>query len=205
VSPRPYRGKRFFDLSALVLGSPLWLPALGLCAGAVGLTSGRPILFTQQRVGRDGRPYMMLKFRTMKHAAEGNPIFPDESVVTPVGRFLRRTSLDELPQLLNVARGDMSIVGPRPALAYQVDRFTPEQRRRMAVRPGMTGLAQVRGRNRIPWAKRIEHDLEYLQVQSPWTDVRILFQTLGVALTGAGTSGHPPDDPIAAIEGPTHR
>jgi lipopolysaccharide/colanic/teichoic acid biosynthesis glycosyltransferase len=126
-----------------------------------------------------------------------NPLFPDRDRITGVGRLLRRFSLDELPQLLNVVNGEMSIVGPRPTLAYQVARYDDRQRGRLTVRPGVTGLAQVRGRNAMPWAERIELDLEYVRTQSLWRDVQILWWTLAAVIRGAGVEGHPTDDPLA--------
>ena len=195
----PYRGKRVVDL---VLLAVVALPAalVGVpCALAVLLTSRGPVLFRQQRVGRDGRTFDMIKFRTMTHG--DNPIFPDADRITSAGRILRRTSLDELPNLLNVWRGEMSIVGPRPTLGYQVERYTERQRGRLAVNPGLTGLAQIRGRNALTWAERIDHDLEYVATQSPWLDLRICLATVRVALTGAGVEGHPDDDPLAAPPG----
>ena len=192
----PYRGKRAFDLAALVvLAGPALVVALP-CALAVWLTSPGPVLFRQERVGRDGRPFQLLKLRTM--VAGDNPTFPDASRITAVGRLLRRTSLDELPNLVNVARGEMSIVGPRPTLAYQVARYDERQRGRLAVRPGLTGLAQVRGRNALPWSRRIDHDLEYVATQSPRLDLQILVATVGVLAGGAGVEGHPLDDPLSA-------
>jgi len=167
---RPYRGKRTVDLVLLALVA---VPAavLGVvCAAAVRLTSSGPVFFRQQRVGRDGVPFEMVKFRSMR--AGVNPIFPDADRITPVGRVLRRTSLDELPNLVNVARGEMSVVGPRPTLAYQVDRYDDRQRVRLDVRPGLTGLAQVNGRNELSWPARIELDLEYVDRQSVALDLR---------------------------------
>jgi len=134
------------------------------------------------------------KFRSM--LVGDNPVIPDASRITAVGAWLRRLSLDELPQLINVARGEMSVVGPRPTLPYQVERYDDRQRLRLAVRPGLTGLAQVRGRNALPWAERIEHDLAYVQTQSVRLDLRILAATASVVLTGEGAEGHPTDDPI---------
>jgi lipopolysaccharide/colanic/teichoic acid biosynthesis glycosyltransferase len=195
---RPYRGKRAFDLIVLVV---LSLPAgtLGLVAAlAVKLDDRGPVLFRQERVGRGGRAFHVLKLRTMAHGA-ANPLFPDGSRITRSGRVLRRLSLDELPQLLNVLRGDMSIVGPRPTLAYQVARYTPEQRRRLAVRPGLTGLAQVKGRNNLPWADRILLDLEYIRKQSPLYDLYVLLLSVKVVL-GGDVEGHPADDPIARLD-----
>ncbi len=138
----------------------------------------------------------MVKFRTM--VVGDNPIIPDDSRITVAGRWLRRSSLDELPNLLNVAWGEMSMVGPRPTLEYQVERYDARQRRRLACRPGLTGLAQIRGRNALSWSERIEHDLEYVETQSPFLDLRILWATVAVLVTGAGVEGHAGDDPLAA-------
>ena len=193
-----YHGKRVLDLWVLCAAA---LPASVIgaaCAVAVKLTSPGPVFFRQQRVGRDGRPFDLLKFRSMVDAPD-NPVFPHPSRITPVGEWLRRFSLDEIPQLINVARGEMSIVGPRPALAYQVARYDARQRGRLSVNPGVTGLAQVKGRNTIAWAERIEWDLEYVTRQSPWLDLKIVAETVRQLLTGRGVEGHPPDDPIAAI------
>lgn len=197
-----YRGKRLFDLVVLVVVS---IPALligGVCALAIRLTSRGPVLFRQDRVGLSSQGFTVLKFRTMIDAPEGNPMFPDESRITPVGRILRRTSLDELPQLINVARGEMSIVGPRPTLRYQTDRYTDRQRLRLSVRPGLTGLAQVRGRNSMSWPERIEVDIEYVANQSMGLDLRILVNTVRTVLGGSGVGGHPTDDPLATPEQP---
>jgi lipopolysaccharide/colanic/teichoic acid biosynthesis glycosyltransferase len=129
-----------------------------------------------------------------------NPIFPDATRITGVGRVLRRFSLDELPQLVNVAKGDMSVVGPRPTLAYQVERYDEFQRRRLAVRPGLTGWAQVNGRNSLDWPTRIRLDVEYVERQSPATDLRIIARTLQTMLSGEGVEGHPTDDPLATTD-----
>jgi lipopolysaccharide/colanic/teichoic acid biosynthesis glycosyltransferase len=191
----PYRGKRAVDLIVLAGAA---LPALVIgagCAAAVRLTSPGPVLFRQERVGCDGRPFMMVKFRTM--FVGDNPIVPEATRITSAGRWLRRSSLDELPNLVNVARGEMSIVGPRPTLAYQVERYDDRQRRRLAVRPGITGLAQVRGRNALTWAERIDHDLEYVDRQSVGLDLRILLSTVLVLATGSGVEGHAHDDPLS--------
>jgi sugar transferase EpsL len=193
----PYRGKRAVDVAVLALAS---IPALAVglaCAAAVKATSPGPIFFRQERAGLAGRPFRVWKFRTMVDAPSTGP-FPDVERITPAGRWLRRLSLDELPQLLNVALGEMSIIGPRPTLPYQVERYTPSQRGRLSVRPGVTGLAQVRGRNAISWAERIEMDLEYVRHQSPWLDLRIMAWTVGAVVRGSGVEGHPRDDPIAA-------
>jgi lipopolysaccharide/colanic/teichoic acid biosynthesis glycosyltransferase len=196
----PYRGKRSLDVVLLALVA---LPAAVLgavCAVAVRVTSTGPVLFRQVRIGRDGVPFEVLKFRTM--LAGDNPIFPDATRITSAGRWLRRLSLDELPQLINVARGEMSVVGPRPTLAYQVERYTDRQRLRLCVAPGLTGLAQVSGRNALSWDARIELDVAYVQTQSIRTDLRILARTLQVVLTGEGAEGHPTDDPLATTDDP---
>lgn len=193
---RPYRGKRAVDLCLLaVVAMPAALVG-AVCALAVRATSPGPVFFRQERVGMDGRPFTVWKFRTM--VAGDNPVFPDASRITPVGRVLRRLSLDELPQLINVARGEMSVVGPRPTLAYQVERYDARQRRRLAVRPGLTGLAQVNGRNALDWPTRIEFDVRYVETQSVRTDLQILARTVRTMLSGEGVEGHPTDDPLAA-------
>ncbi len=195
---RPYPGKRAFDLAVLLL---LALPASalgGLAALAVKIDDRGPVLFRQERIGLGGKAFHVLKLRTMIHGST-NPLFPDALRITRSGRVLRRLSLDELPQLLNVLRGEMSIVGPRPTLAYQVARYTPEQQRRLSVRPGLTGLAQVKGRNNLPWSDRIALDLEYLEKQSPLYDAFVLLMSVKVVLS-ADVQGHPIDDPIARLD-----
>lgn len=194
---RPYAGKRVLDLVLLVIVA---LPAalVGLvCAVAVRRSGPGPVLFRQARIGRDGVPFTPLKFRTMIDGP--NPLFPDDTRITRAGHVLRRMSLDELPQLINVLRGEMSIVGPRPALPYQVERYDARQLGRLAVRPGITGLAQVNGRNSLTWAERIEWDLAYVERQSLAFDLRIVARTIAVVVTGSGVKGHPIDDPIAEI------
>ena len=195
MSSAPYRGKRAVDLAILALVS---LPAAliaGACALAVGVSSPGPVLFRQERVGRNGEAFVCLKFRTMVDG--DNPIIPDAAHITKVGAVLRRLSLDELPQLVNVARGEMSIVGPRPTLAYQVERWTDRQRGRLAVRPGLTGLAQVNGRNDLSWPERIEWDLDYVERQSLRTDIAVLARTARAMLGGDGATAA--DDPIAQV------
>ena len=193
----PYRGKRIVDLAILgLVAVPALLVAAG-CALAIRVTSRGPVLFLQERVGMNGEPFVVWKFRTMLDG--DNPIIPSADRITTVGRFLRRTSLDELPQLVNVARGEMSVVGPRPTLAYQVERWTERQRGRLAVRPGLTGLAQVNGRNDLSWPERIEYDLDYVDTQSVLVDVGILLRTVTVMLGGEGTGATAADDPIAAL------
>jgi lipopolysaccharide/colanic/teichoic acid biosynthesis glycosyltransferase len=173
---------------ALVLVSPL----LGLAALAVKLGDGGPILYRQTRVGMDGVDFELLKLRTMIVGAErqgaGYAVDEGDSRITRAGRVLRRLSLDELPQLWNVIRGEMSVIGPRPTLRYQTDRYTPRQRRRLDVKPGITGWAQVHGRATLPWAERIELDVWYVEHRSPWLDVAIRAKT-PLALFGGTYKG----------------
>ncbi len=194
----PYRGKRVLDLVLLAVVAVPAIAVGAVCALAVRLTSRGPVFFRQDRVGMGGEVFSVWKFRTM--VAGDNPIFPDASRITSAGRWLRRLSLDELPQLLNVAAGEMSIVGPRPTLPYQVERYDGRQRLRLCVRPGLTGLAQVNGRNALDWSARIELDITYVQIQSVRTDLGILARTAKVVLSGEGAEGHPTDDPLATTE-----
>jgi lipopolysaccharide/colanic/teichoic acid biosynthesis glycosyltransferase len=195
----PFAGKRVVDwLVLLAVSVPVILLGL-VCAVAVKLTSRGPVFFQQERVGMDGVRFDVVKFRTM--VVGDNPIFPDATRITSAGKWLRRLSLDELPQLINVVRDEMSVVGPRPTLQYQVDRYDDRQRLRLCVRPGLTGLAQIRGRNTLSWSQRIEYDVEYVQTQSLWLDVKILVGTIRVLLTGEGAEGHPEDDPLATPDG----
>jgi lipopolysaccharide/colanic/teichoic acid biosynthesis glycosyltransferase len=188
-SAGPYaRGvKRGLDL---VGGCVLLLataPLHGICALAVVLDSGRPVYFHQRRTGHQGQEFWLHKLRTMTVGTdERSGGYPTADMVTGVGRFLRRWSLDELPQLINIVRGDMSFVGPRPALPDQVRRYTTRQRGRLEVRPGLTGLAQVRHRNDAPWSVRIESDLEYVDRVSLRTDLGVLCKTLPAVFSGSG-------------------
>jgi lipopolysaccharide/colanic/teichoic acid biosynthesis glycosyltransferase len=179
-------GKRVFDLALATTGLVLLSPVLLLCALAVKLTSRGPVLYIQERVGRNGVPFPFIKFRTMVVGAEsqgaGILCLRDDPRVTRVGRILRRFSLDEAPQLVNVLRGEMSVIGPRPGLDYQVRAYTPFQQRRLTVRPGITGWAQVNGRNAIAWDQRIIRDVEYVEQMSLAMDVRILRRTVRAVL-----------------------
>jgi lipopolysaccharide/colanic/teichoic acid biosynthesis glycosyltransferase len=154
---------------------------LAVAAVAIRLGDGGPILYRQRRVGRAGVEFELLKLRTMEVDAErrgaGFAVNEGDPRITRVGRILRRLSLDEVPQLWNVVRGDMSLIGPRPTLAYQVERYTPRQRRRLEVKPGITGWAQIHGRARLPWDDRIELDVWYVEHRSPWLDLKILART----------------------------
>jgi lipopolysaccharide/colanic/teichoic acid biosynthesis glycosyltransferase len=156
-------------------------PLLATAAVAIKLDDGGPVFYRQQRVGLHGREFELLKLRTMEVGAEsrgaGLAVNEGDPRITRAGRLLRRLSLDELPQLWNVVRGDMSLIGPRPTLAYQVDRYTPRQRRRLEVKPGITGWAQIHGRARLPWSDRIELDVWYVEHRSPLLDLKILART----------------------------
>ena len=172
---------RAADLSVAAVALAVSSPVLALAALAVKLTSRGPALYRQTRVGKDGTDFELLKLRTMVVGAEtqgaGFAVDRGDSRITPVGRVLRRLSLDELPQLWNVVRGEMSVIGPRPTLRYQVERYTPRQRRRLEVKPGITGWAQVHGRATLPWAERIELDVWYVEHRSPLLDAKILART----------------------------
>lgn len=176
----------FIAFAALVVLSPVLL----IAAIAIKLGSKGPIVYRQRRVGRGGVEFELLKLRTMVQGSDpvgvGTVVERDDPRVTAAGRFLRRTSLDEIPNLLNVLRGEMAIVGPRPTIPAQVDDYTPRQHRRHEVRPGLTGWAQVRGRAGIPWEERIELDVEYVERRSPALDLRILARTAGLLVTGKG-------------------
>lgn len=180
--------KRLFDILVSLAGLIVLSPLFALVALWIKLDSRGPVFFRQERVGRGGRPFTILKFRTMVVDADKSGFYTAENDprVTRPGRFLRKTSLDELPQLVNILRGDMSIVGPRPTLAYQVEQYSPDQRRRLEVRPGVTGWAQIHGRNTLTWPERIEYDVWYVDHYSLWLDLRILLATFGVWLRGEG-------------------
>jgi lipopolysaccharide/colanic/teichoic acid biosynthesis glycosyltransferase len=174
--------------TALVLAAPV----LAIAALATKLGDRGPVLYRQARVGKDGVDFELLKLRTMVVDAEsqgaGFAVNEGDPRITRAGRVLRRLSLDELPQLWNVVRGDMSVIGPRPTLRYQVDRYTPRQRRRLEVKPGITGWAQVHGRAALPWEERIELDVWYVEHRSPWLDLKILART-PLALFGGTYKG----------------
>lgn len=184
--------KRGFDLLLVVMTAPAWVPLLGFVAALVRWKLGAPVLFRQRRPGLGGNVFEMVKFRSMLDAmdARGRPL-PDAERLTPFGRWLRGTSLDELPELWNVLRGDMSLVGPRPLLVDYLPRYSPRQARRHEVRPGITGLAQVKGRNALGWNEKFEWDVRYVETQSVWLDVKILFATVWsvVARTGVSAPG----------------
>jgi lipopolysaccharide/colanic/teichoic acid biosynthesis glycosyltransferase len=172
---------RTFDAAISGAGLLLTSPLLALAALAIKLEDGGPVLYRQTRVGRDGEDFELLKLRTMIVGAEtigaGFAVDRGDPRITRAGRILRRASIDELPQLWNVLRGDMSVIGPRPTLRYQVDQYDEEQRRRLDVRPGLTGWAQVNGRAELPWPERIELDVWYVENRSPRVDLQILLRT----------------------------
>jgi lipopolysaccharide/colanic/teichoic acid biosynthesis glycosyltransferase len=183
---------RTLDVAIAGAGLALASPFLAAAAIAVKLGDGGPVLFKQTRVGKDGRDFELLKLRTMVVDAEkqgaGYAVNKGDSRITRVGRFLRRTSLDELPQLWNVVRGDMSLIGPRPTLRYQVERYSDRQRRRLEVLPGITGWAQIHGRASLSWDERIELDVWYVDHRSLRTDLLILLRT-PLALFGGTYKG----------------
>ena len=186
---------RALDAAAAAAGLAAAAPVLGLAALAIKLQDGGPILFRQRRVGKDGVEFELLKLRTMVVDAEtrgaGFAVDEGDPRITSAGRILRRLSLDELPQLWNVLRGDMSLIGPRPTLRCQVETYTERQRRRLEVKPGITGWAQIHGRARLPWEERIELDVWYIEHRSPRLDLKILARTPLALFSGTykGESG----------------
>ena len=182
--------RRAIDILAAVGGLLLASPVLALAAIAIRLESPGPVIYRQRRAGLHGRPFEMLKLRTMvsgaEHIGAGLAINENDARVTRVGALLRRTSLDELPNLVNVLRGEMSLIGPRPTLPAQVEQYTERQRGRLAIKPGITGWAQVNGRASLPWAERIELDLYYIEHRSLALDLRILRRSVGLVLGGSG-------------------
>jgi sugar transferase EpsL len=182
--------KRVFDLFVVLASAVVWIPVAALVALLVRYKIGSPVLFVQQRPGLHGKPFLIYKFRTMTNAvdAHGEPL-PDAQRLTPFGRFLRSTSLDELPELWNILKGDMSLVGPRPLLMEYLPLYSPEQARRHDVRPGLTGWAQVNGRNAVTWAEKFRYDVWYVDNQSLALDVRILLLTVRAVLWRQGITG----------------
>ena len=181
--------KRIFDVTVSTVAIALLSPLLLLLAFLVRLKIGSPILFTQTRPGLHGKPFKIYKFRTMTNARDaGGNLLPDAERLTRFGRFLRSTSLDELPELINVLKGDMSLVGPRPLLMQYLDRYTPEQARRHEVRPGITGWAQINGRNAITWEEKFALDVWYVDNCSLWLDLKIIALTIWKVLRREGIS-----------------
>jgi lipopolysaccharide/colanic/teichoic acid biosynthesis glycosyltransferase len=181
---------RGFDIVIALLALVVFSPVLLIAAIAIKLGSRGPVIYRQRRVGLSGEEFEMLKLRTMVAGSDpvgvGTVVTRDDPRVTAAGRVLRRTSLDEIPNLINVLRGEMAIVGPRPTIPAQVIDYTPRQHRRHEVRPGITGWAQVQGRAGIPWEQRIELDVEYVDRRSASLDARILLKTLWLLITGHG-------------------
>lgn len=190
-APLGGRVKRIMDLVIAIPMTVLTAPVMIVIAILVRRDSPGPALFRQTRAGLNGRPFTVLKFRTMVQGAEGMgsglAVDADDERITRLGAALRRYSLDELPQLINVLLGQMSIVGPRPTVPSQIERYTEEQRGRLLARPGLTGLAQIRGRATLPWSERIAIDLEYVRTWSPLGDLRIMLGTIGVLLRPTDT------------------
>jgi sugar transferase EpsL len=182
-----YPGKRLLDLVLVVPAMLVLAPLIGMLALVILVAQGRPVFFTQVRPGYKGRPFRLYKFRTMSNMIEkrGNSI-PDAERLTAFGRFMRSLSLDELPELFNILRGDMSFVGPRPLLMEYLALYSPEQMRRHEVLPGLTGWAQVHGRNTLAWREKFEHDVWYVYHQSFLLDIKILWMSVGKVLRREG-------------------
>lgn len=193
--------KRVFDVLASGIGLLILVLPLALLAWLVRLKLGSPVLFTQVRPGLHGKPFLMVKFRTMTNASDAcGVLLPDAERLTSFGRFLRASSLDELPELWNVLRGEMSLVGPRPLLMEYLSLYSPEQARRHEVRPGITGWAQVNGRNAISWADKFALDVWYVDHLTLWLDLRILWLTVRKVLVRDGISA-PSDATMPKFEG----
>jgi sugar transferase EpsL len=190
--------KRCFDVVVAALGILMLSPLMVLLALVVRLSMGSPVFFRQRRPGRGGKAFTLLKFRTMKMEAVGAEPVPDSERLTPLGRFLRHTSLDELPELINVLKGEMSLVGPRPLLMEYLALYNHEQARRHEVRPGITGWAQVNGRNAISWEEKFRLDVWYVDHRSMGLDMRILWMTVAGVISAAGVSqpGHATMEPF---------
>ncbi|MEX3721303.1 sugar transferase [Acinetobacter baumannii] len=189
--------KRLTDIIIASIAFSLLFPVFLLVALKVRKNLGSPIFFLQERPGKDGKIFKMIKFRSMKDALDKNGnLLPDEERITPFGQKLRSTTLDEMPQLINVLKGDMSIVGPRPQLADFMKHYTPRQMRRHEVRPGMTGLAQVSGRNNLSWEEKFELDVEYVENHNIWLDFKIMVKTVLVMLKKEGINA--PDQLVGA-------
>jgi lipopolysaccharide/colanic/teichoic acid biosynthesis glycosyltransferase len=180
--------KRWLDIILTIQVLPLSLPIMALVSLLIYLEDGRPIFYRQQRIGRNQRRYYLLKFRSMRindlSPAELGQVRANHHLVTNIGRIIRRTKIDELPQLLNVLLGQMSIVGPRPTIAEQVECYNGFERRRLLVRPGLTGWAQVHGNTELSWAERIALDVWYVDHWSLWLDIKVLLKTVGVIVHG---------------------
>lgn len=181
--------KRILDFVLSIIIMLVCLPVMLIVGLIIFLTEGKPIFFFHERPGKDGQPFKLIKFRSMRNArdAEGN-LLPDGERITNFGNFIRKTSIDELPELINVLRGEMSLVGPRPLLMQYVDRYSPQQFRRHEVLPGITGWAQVNGRNTISWNEKFMLDIWYIDHWSVWLDIKILLLTVWKVISGEGIS-----------------
>jgi len=181
--------KRVLDFVLSIIIMLVCLPVMLIVGLIIFLTEGRPIFFFHERPGKDGQPFKLIKFRSMRNArdAEGN-LLPDGKRITNFGNFIRKTSIDELPEFINVLRGEMSLVGPRPLLMQYVDRYSPQQFRRHEVLPGITGWAQVNGRNAISWNEKFMLDIWYIDHWSVWLDIKILLLTVWKVISGEGIS-----------------
>jgi len=191
--------KRAFDLCVALLGLAILGPLFLVIALAIKLDSPGPVFFHQERIGQHGRPFRIHKFRTLvaggEHMRAGYVLERNDPRITGVGAILRRLALDELPQLVNVLKGEMSLVGPRPTLAYQVARYDDSQRQRLLVKPGMIGWAWIHGRKELTWPQRIELDVWYVTHWSLWLDMKILWRSIPLLLRGTGVeSPHGPDE-----------
>ena len=205
--PHLLRAKRVIDLIICAVAAPIVAPVIALCALLVKWDSPGPVFFVQERIGKGGRRFKMYKFRTMPHRqddgahkefmkkfvtgelksdAHGQPIFKPKAQVTRVGRILRKTSLDELPQLINILKGEMSIVGPRPNMSVEVESYKLWQHERLEVLPGLTGLAQIHGRSSLPWEEIVRYDIQYIEQMSLALDLQIMLKTASVVLKGLG-------------------
>lgn len=181
--------KRIFDVVVSGIGLLVLAPVMGAIAILVRITMGRPVLFCQVRPGQHGVPFTLIKFRTMRDTLPGeSAVQTDARRMTPLGSLLRKWSLDELPGLWNVFRGDMSLVGPRPLLMEYLEKYSSEQKRRMEVKPGLTGWAQIKGRNALSWEKKFSLDVWYVDHRSFWLDLWILLVTVPVVILGQGVS-----------------
>jgi sugar transferase EpsL len=200
--------KRLLDIAIALVALVLLSPLILLVALLLLVAEGSPVLFCQPRPGYQGRIFHVCKFRTMRplHDKKGD-LLPDEKRISPIGRLLRRTSLDELPELVNVLKGEMSIVGPRPLLVQYLERYTPEQARRHEVLPGITGWAQVNGRNAISWEEKFRLDVWYVDHWTFWLDVRIILMTVWKMFTGEGISqpGRATMDEFTGIKGKSRK
>lgn len=204
---RPYdRVKRLMDVVLTLIGMVILAPVFAVLAWRVRREFGSPVIFRQERPGLDGAIFVLRKFRTMtdERGPDGE-LLPDEQRLTRFGRFLRSSSLDELPEMVNVLKGEMSLVGPRPLLVEYLDRYTPEQARRHEVRPGISGWSQINGRNDQPWEDKLAADVWYVDHRSLWLDVRILLRTLWVMIRREGVTlaGHATTVPFPGSQGRT--